>query len=206
MKFETINRRFTEIVTEWMSNGYTINTATMGGSQGEIGKIDLTDGKEVIRVLLDSFHKPCTRIEDRFYGFEGLELIVGRVTDPIQPNSEDTWNHIWNNRLEVISSEEFYQIGRGNRSGGKWYGTKAEAMAQQDKNSDRRAARRIEETREFPEAVKEIVLPFIRRQPRSKSVKLSEITKVTKTVRYTGFGEIIVKYSAEARGQSYRLN
>ena len=52
MKYADINRRFTEIVAEWLAKGYSINTASMSGSQGETAKIDLTDGKEIVRILV----------------------------------------------------------------------------------------------------------------------------------------------------------
>lgn len=35
MKYIDINKRYTEIVTEYMARGYIINTRTMSGSQGE---------------------------------------------------------------------------------------------------------------------------------------------------------------------------
>lgn len=41
MKYADINKRFSEIVTEYLNKGYTFNTATMGGSQGEVAKVDL---------------------------------------------------------------------------------------------------------------------------------------------------------------------
>ena len=55
MKFADINKRYTEIVNEYIAKGYTINTATMSGSQGEIAKIDFTDGTEIIRIRVASF-------------------------------------------------------------------------------------------------------------------------------------------------------
>lgn len=55
MKYIDINRKFTETVSSYIAQGYIINTASMSGSQGEIAHIDLTDGKQIVRVLLDSF-------------------------------------------------------------------------------------------------------------------------------------------------------
>lgn len=55
MKFIDINRKFTAAVSSYMAQGYYINAASMSGSQGEIAHIDLTDGKQIVRVLLDSF-------------------------------------------------------------------------------------------------------------------------------------------------------
>ena len=209
MKFAEINARFTEKVAEYMAKGYTINTATMSGSQGELGKVDLTNGREIIRVLLDGFGAPCTRIEHRFYSFDGVKLIIGRVTDDVIPNSQSTWQTVWNNRLEVLYCEEYYQIGREKRGGVKWYGTKAEAMAQQDKQWKRYRVREVSDRIELPEAFKEAVLPFVKRQPRCKSVRISEIKRVTKVLAYHTenhhFKEY-ARYTVEVRGQSFRLH
>ena len=126
MKFAEINRKFTETVAAWIAKGYTINTATMSGSQGELAKIDLTDGKEIIRVDMRRTGKPFEKVGDRYYSFEGIEIAVGRITDKVQPNTHDTWSVAWTSHMEVLSSEAFYEIGRQKRDGSKWYGTREE--------------------------------------------------------------------------------
>lgn len=205
MKFAEINRKFTETVAEWIGKGYTINTATMSGSQGEIAKIDLTNGSEIIRVLLKGAGHPITVINDRYYSFDIVELTVGRVTDSVNPNSPDTWATVWNNNLEIISSEEFYEIGRNRHE--KWYGTKEEAIAQQDKNWERHEARTVSERTELLLLGAAIVLPFVKRQPKCKSVRLGEIDRVTKTVSKNMFDDgYSVRYTVEARGNTYRLH
>lgn len=78
MKFIDINREFTAAANSYMAQGYYINAGTMGGSQGEVAHIDLTNGTEIIRVLLTTFNN--------YLGTEGVELIVGRVKDDIKPN------------------------------------------------------------------------------------------------------------------------
>lgn len=52
MTYADINKVFTAEVNKYLERGYHFNTATMRGSQGEIAHIDLTDGAEVVRVLL----------------------------------------------------------------------------------------------------------------------------------------------------------
>lgn len=69
MKYIDINQKFTAKVAEYIAKGYTINTATMSGSQGEVAHVDLTDGKQVVRVLLDSFTE-----YDSFNSLSGLEI------------------------------------------------------------------------------------------------------------------------------------
>lgn len=206
MKFESINKKFTEVVAEWMAKGYYINTATMSGSQGETGKVDLTDGKEIIRILLDDFHDWDRESGHRNY--EGLQLIVGRVTDKVQPNIPDRFgNTVWNNNLEILSCEKFYQIGRYNRNGQKWYGSKDEATAQQDKNWERYDSRREDERKELDDRAKAIVLPFVKRQPKCKGVKLADITAVRKVTNRSRFNNTVsVRYEVEAKGKTYKLN
>lgn len=51
MKFIDINREFTAAASSYMAQGYYINAGTTG-SQGEVAHIDLTNGTEIIRVLL----------------------------------------------------------------------------------------------------------------------------------------------------------
>ena len=208
MKFAEINRRYTEAVAEWLAKGYTINTATMSGTQGELAKIDLTDGKEIIRVVLGTFGQPCTRIDGKYYSLQGVELIVGSVTDRATPNVPDTWQTVWNEHLDVISREEFFEIGQRYDTHRKWYGTKAEAMAQQDKNRERDEARRTSSRIELPEEAKGVVLSFVRRQPKCKSVKIADITKVTKEYRYRtedGHFRDYARYTVVASGQTYKM-
>lgn len=136
MKFAEINTIYTKTVTEWLSKGYIINTATMNGSQGEITKIDLTDGKEIIRIMLgyftESFHE------------QGVEILVGRSREErVKPNSSSTWGTIWAQNLEVISSQKFYQIAEG-RDGEKTYGTKEESETAWNTRMARRTARECE--------------------------------------------------------------
>ena len=52
MAITDINRKFTEIVSDYIRRGFTINIGTMGGSQGEEGHVDLTNGEIVIAFCL----------------------------------------------------------------------------------------------------------------------------------------------------------
>ena len=75
MKYIDINAKFTAAVNNYLAQGYIINTASMSGSQGEVAHIDLTNGKQIVRVLLDSF----TEWED-YNNLKGLKLVVGIAT------------------------------------------------------------------------------------------------------------------------------
>lgn len=94
MKYEEINKRFTEKVAEYLSLGYAFNTSTMSRTQSEIAKVDLTNGAEIVRIYLDRFN-------------DGYEIIVGKCVDNVPPHNECNWATIWNDGLEVIERIRF---------------------------------------------------------------------------------------------------
>lgn len=137
MLFKEINRRFTEIVSEWMGKGFYLNAGSMGGSQGEIAAVDLTDGKRTIRVLISN------EVDMDF--IERTSIIVGENMDPdFVPNyNRDRWV-IWNHRLEVIQREDFYKVAE-RKDGSPYYGTKEEAVEANQKRRNRCRGRRSDE-------------------------------------------------------------
>ena len=201
MRFSEINARYTATVTDWMARGYIINAGTMSGSQGEIAHIDLTNGQEIIRVLLERAGSHFTNIGDRYYDTSRVVLRVGRCTDRVIPNSGRDYGTVWNEHLEELSREEFYRIGTENRYNGYWYGTREESMAQQDLNWERCRRRDVETDRVF-DGARQIVLPFVRRQNNCRSVRAAEITQIVRDVnRYTGD----IRYIVTARNHDFRL-
>ena len=133
---------------------------------------------------------------------DGFRLVVGRNTDRIRMNCFDTLgNTIWNNRLEILSEIEFCQIGEN-------YYTDAETgKSIQEKRRARWEARHESARRELPDAFKYAVLKYVQRQPRMKSCKLSDVTRVTRVNR-SSWGKVtpeLYGYEIEARGKTFRL-
>lgn len=189
MKYADINRRYTEIVAEYIGKGYTINTASMSGSQGETAKIDLTNGTEIIRVIIDTF-------SDWTNNLEGVEILVGKVTDEdVRPHSSSGWNTIWNNRLDVLSTERFYKIGEDRRHG-TFYGSEAEAKAvvaiRRSRYFLRESARKTEN---ITDKAMEIAKKVIRREFGVKRICEANIT----VCRYNG------AYTIGYKNKTYRL-
>lgn len=192
MKYIEINKRFTEITTEYMSKGYILNTATMNGSQGETAKVDLTNGTEIIRILIDEFHS----WGEGHNG--GVEIIVGKVTEErVKPNSSRSYDTIWNNRLEVIHSEKYYSI-YTNCEYETVYGTEEEAKAIQAKKHDRwkrRNAKSKASAFEMNDKHREIAKRVIRREFGAK-----RITEVDVKISKSG-----AKYIVSYKGKTYEL-
>ena len=176
MKFIDINREFTAAANSYMAQGYYINAGTMGGSQGEVAHIDLTNGTEIIRVLLTTFNN--------YLGTEGVELIVGRVKDDIKPNQEDRWNTVWNERLEVISNKKFYKLS-SNRDDSVFYGTREKATAADEKRFERYCRRDCRIKKHLPEKASPLVKEFVRRKFGLKRVVVSNIQITKQSGVYT---------------------
>lgn len=103
MNRNDIDRAFTAKVTELLAQGYQINPATMGGSQGEIAHVDLRKGSDTLRVLLES---------ESGFGADPdhLRLAVGRCTEELDQQTFRSARTIWNNRLEILSEIKFAKV------------------------------------------------------------------------------------------------
>lgn len=179
MKYIDINRKFTETVSNYIAQGYIINTASMSGSQGEIAHIDLTDGKQIVRILLDSF----TEWED-YNQLEGLKLVVGIAADNVKPNDNQRRDVIWNNRLGVISCEKFYEVS-SNCDDSVFYGTREEAAAANKKRFERYCCRDCRIKKHLPEKASPLVKEYVRRKFGLKRVVVSNIQITKQNSVYT---------------------
>ena len=198
MNSADLNWRFTATVYDYISRGYTINLPTMRSiSSDECGKVDMTDGKEIIRILLEEF------LDDTdAYRLRGVRLIIGRATEKYLTPHKRSYDCIWNDNLDVLSEERFYRIGEWNND---WYGTKPEAIAREKLHRERMHNRWESECVMFGESAKRIVLPFLRRQKNRKSAAIKDITRVYK--RIYGYGsEQSVKYIVSSKGRDFVLN
>lgn len=138
MKFAEINKRFTELTTEYITKGYIFNASTMCGHQGEIAKVDLTNGVETIRIVIDD-----TRSKDDYW-IDGIRVAVCRCTDDVKPNSYNSWATFWTSKAEVIYEETYFEIGSNCRE--KFYGTYEEALAAHELHRARYVARKVNTT------------------------------------------------------------
>lgn len=100
-----MDRTFSEKVNEMINKGYVISTSTMSGSQGEIAKVDLTDGTDTYRVLMEDGN------------FEEFDDYVETITIRIIKYNGCTngTRTLWNSQGETIYRKNYYEI--GNHSG-----------------------------------------------------------------------------------------
>lgn len=193
MNQNDINRMFIDKVTELIGQGYQINPATMSGSQGEYGHVDLRKGTDIIRVLLDD----DSDYED---GVDFMRLVVGRCTDQIRMGTFDRLgNTIWNNKLDIFFEIKFAKIAEN-------YFTDMETGVQmRRKRYLRWKQKNRRDRRDLPDSFKSAALRYVQKQPRMKACKLSEIERVTRVNR-TQWNETLPDlrgYEIVARGKTF---
>lgn len=194
MNQNDISRAFTEKVSELLAQGFQINPATMGGSQGEIAHVDLRRGTEILRVLLESKS-----------GFDGdpdyLRLAVGRCTDEIRQTSIEAYSTVWNERLEILFEIKFARIAPD------FYTDMDTGRHIAEKQFIRWKRKNTPSRRPMGDAYKTIALKYIRKQPRMKGCRLDEIESVTRMNR-TSWNKTLPDlygYEIKARGKTFKI-
>ena len=197
MKKQDIRNIYTQKVTELLNQGYTIFPDTMSGHQGEIAHIDLSNGSEILRVLLCRGHH-WERGEEGYVG-DTICLTVGKAA----PDTRvfDNWDGtVWNNRLESRFEIEWAWIGSNRHH--DWYVDMDEGRRISALQWKRYRAQQTDRVEELGDAFKSAALKWLRKQPRMKTCKLEDIEKVLR-VR----GEIGGKRHFEiiAKGKRYTI-
>ena len=192
MTKEDVNRIYTEKVSELLAQGYQIHTSTMGGSQGDIAHIDLSNGTEILRVYLESI----PGFGDSYDGY--LTLTVGRNTDRIRNGWSET---VWNEHLEVLFQIKFAKVTND------FFTTPEESARMFERRMERYAAHASQHRRELGDAYKSVALRWVQKQPRMKGCRLDEIESVTR-VNKTTWGKALPDlycYEIKARGKVFQL-
>lgn len=158
-----IDHKFTAKTAEYIAKGYRIHTSSMSGSQGEIAKIDITNEKEIIRILL--------YIE--YNGLSGSEIVLatGKVNEDFKLNSDRV---IWNSNLEILEEERWVRVTEN------YFVTAEDFTEIRNKRHERFERNHKTDKRVFGAEAKMIALQFIKKQPKCKSAKLTNIERVFK--------------------------
>lgn len=184
---QDINAHFTGIVREYMDKGFIVNAQTMSSlSTDEVCKVDLTDGKDIYRILLEEIHKHYDEYDDEgmFLYVDNFRLTVRKYSGR-KLHTRLTWS-LFNSDGEVIREENFYRM--PNRSNHKterdnWYTSDFNAVVCAERVHRYRCdAKRIPflfgDFYQYPESAKRKILPLIRRLPRCKTAHLEDVGAV----------------------------
>ena len=201
MKQQEIRNIYTQKVTELLNQGYILFPDTMNGHQGEIAKVDLTDGKDIIRVLLNRDHRYLS--ESGFWG-DTICLTIGKAPSDTQLRDEWIDNTIWNNRLDTLFQIEWADLERGTHTKGgerHWYTTLEEGARCTQKRRERYRTLATDTREELGDAYKSAALKWVRKQPRMKTCRLEDIGRMYRVRRTDGRRY----FEIEARGQKMTI-
>lgn len=107
IKREDIDKCYTKIIEKYISDGYWVHTRTMSGSQGEDSKIDITNGKHILRIWMDTHS--CENI-----GNEEDWLLTDVIRIYIEEFDNYKASTLWCKRGNMLESITFYRIGSKN--------------------------------------------------------------------------------------------
>ena len=195
MTKQDIRKAYTDQVAQLLNQGYTIFPDTMGGSQGEIAHIDLTNGSEILRVLLE--RGTCWRHNDDGFDGEVVTLTVGKAAPDtrIHGNWDGT---IWNGKLEARFQIKWAEL---RTRGDGWYTELADADRIGHIQWERYKRRNTRCSRELGDAYKSIALRWLKKQPRMKTARLQDIDRMIQTTDGSGRKT----FQIQAKGKWYTI-
>lgn len=106
-KRKDIDGVYQSIIAKYIAKGYRIITSHSSGTQGELAKIDFTDGTSIYRIWYDD---DSERLDDKHYTYTRYLLISVRK---YVVNKEDLYNSnytLWFDKGEIIEEKKFYLI------------------------------------------------------------------------------------------------
>lgn len=126
MKFTDVNKRYSEIISDYLANGYIIDSRSMGRSieSEELAKIDLTNGEELIRIALEELHDGS---------LDGVQLMVYKLEYPGSSKREygSFATEGSYRKILLVNYERFYNLCAWNRDPQRYFfGTKREEAEQ----------------------------------------------------------------------------
>lgn len=185
MKYKSIDARMTEIVAGFIQNGWLLSTNSFSGHQGEVAKVDLTNGTDVVRIVLDSFSQFSGGDADNIteYYISGYQITIGygNKLDCFHPHDPSWHSPMWTVHLQNAVSERFYCLGETYR-GVDWFTTnKEEAIRAYRLRSKRYASKGSSPHHELPDAARKVALRILRRRKGMKSLPLNMVGSVCVT-------------------------
>lgn len=163
-----IERMFTEIVSKYIAMGYTLHTESMRGSQGEVSKVNLRKGEELIGIVLNRYYKSWNR---------GFEIKVGRYKNP-DNYSLDRLETAWLNYFDYFETHKFVCMNDDYYCDKEWFINEEDFKSEEyRKKQYERSLRKYEKPRTLIENEKMIkyVLPKVKTFKGFKTCKASDI-------------------------------
>jgi hypothetical protein len=193
MKSNFLDSEITKFVSGYVSNGYTLNTETMKGSDGT-RFVDLRKGNKFIRVWVErvsawSYNKELGENYDYYNDVFVLRVGYKELKYP-------TIDSIWSSDLAIAYEKPYYKIGRDRYNEGAYTDDFEEVkhwMTVHYPRSEAKSERKNSIDYNDIDRLK-IGFKIVKKMPKTKSIHLENIKSVTRSRDYNGKLEYTVYY------------
>lgn len=180
----TINQKFTDIVSDYISEGYTFNLNTMSGTQGDLARVDLLDPShtEVVRVRIYQ----DTLYEDEYHAYLYVVSVECHEVTSSDVDVISNYRILWNDSNKAIYKKVYYKISRGYVSEKEIFVDSLEEFKRISNIRKERKDRRStceDSGRQLDSKYFKIFLPRIKSVAGFASVKLSDIKSIVITTK-----------------------
>jgi hypothetical protein len=195
IKSNFLDSEITKFVSGYVSNGYTINTETMRGSDGT-NRVDLRKGNKFIRVWMErtssySYNKELDEKYDYWNDIFVLRVGYKELKNP-------TTDIVWSKDLAISYEQPYYKIGSGRYGEGAYTDDFEEVkhwMAVHYPRMRERSKREAVKTVDYKDFDRlKIGFSIVKKMPKTKSIHLENIKCVTRSRDWNGRLEYTVYY------------
>lgn len=198
MNKKQIEMIFTDKVTNYLNDGYVFLTRTLNSSYSDCaGSIELYKDNQIVKVGLYTSR-------EHFYDDEILNISTYKMK---MENPSVNNKSVWLEDMTLIEQDVYYKIADNYYlTSNEYFETKEVRKAKKTERMKYYSFRRYgsNEWIVMDDRAKKIVLPFVQRQPRCKSKKISDINRVIKNIRPIGHHDmnLEIEYLVEIKGKS----
>lgn len=192
MKSNFLDSEITKLVSEYISNGYMINTATMRGSDGT-NRVDLRKGNKFIRIWMErtsaySYNKELDKKYDYWNDIFVLRIGYKELKNP-------TTDSVWSSDLAISYEQPYYKIGNNRYDEGAYTDDFEEVKHWMAVASPRWSRRSNVKSIDYNDINRlKIGFKIVKKMPKTKSIHLENIKRVTRSRDYNGRLEYTVYY------------
>ena len=112
---EDIREAYTAKVNEYLARGMKINIGTMSGTQGEIARVDVTDGEYIYRIRLDRDFLSVTELVGYYFRADTINLTIEKFKDEGY-KVLNTFTILWGGKGELVEEKVWYAIDNDRRA------------------------------------------------------------------------------------------
>lgn len=194
MKSNFLDSEITKFVSGYIANGYTINTPTMRGSDGT-NRVDLRKGNKFIRIWMKrtSSYSYNKELDEKYdYCNDIFVLKVGYIE--LQNPTTDS---VWSDKLAISYEKPYYKIGNNRYNEGAYTDDFEEVKHWMAVHYSRLNAKsEYRKTSIDYTDIDRLKIGFkiVKKMPKTKSIHLENIKRVTRSRDYNGKVEYTIYY------------